>query len=125
MNVLVVDDLANLRYDLIVILNELNFTEITECHDGKHALETIIEREDQFKSPFNLILSDINMPNMTGIDLLKKVRNLEKYSKTPFILISTENEKNIIINAIALGATDYMIKPYTKDYAIKKLTKYL
>lgn len=124
--ILIVDDLPSMRADLTRILKELGFKDISECEDGKIAWDKV--RHDALNgSPFEIIFSDINMPNMDGLTLLKHLRSTEHYKKTPIFMVSTENEKTTIVQAIMLGANDYIIKPYdpyvVKEKVILKLLK--
>lgn len=120
MKILVVDDMENLRLDLIKTLRSLGFKNISEAKDGKVALEKVIA-ERSVNTPFDLILSDINMPELNGIGLLEQVRKNPKTQKTPFILISTENEQEIIIKALTLGVNNYIIKPITIETVTEKI----
>ena len=124
--ILIVDDLASMRADLVRILTELGFTNIKELPDGKVAWEEL-RTEANFGKAYDIIFSDINMPLMNGLVLLKNLRGTESYKTTPIFMVSTENEKQTIIKAIMEGATDYIIKPYdpwvVKEKLILKLLK--
>ncbi|MDO9181824.1 MAG: response regulator [Bacteriovorax sp.] len=118
--VMIADDLPNMREDLVKILTNLGFTNIKEMPDGKAALAEL-KSEAQLGNPYDIIFSDINMPFMNGLDLLKALRFLDSYKKTPIFIVSTENEKDIIVKAILGGATDYIIKPYKADVVKEKI----
>lgn len=124
--ILIVDDLPSMRADLVSILTQLGFQNMIQCEDGKQAWD-LLRADAMYDSPFDIIFSDINMPNMDGISLLKNLRAIETYKKTPILMISTENEKSTIIQAIMAGATDYIIKPYdpavVKEKVLTKLLK--
>jgi len=122
--VLIADDLPAMRADLVKILNELGFSNIQEAQDGKAGWEKA-RVEAQYGNPFELIFLDINMPQMNGIQLLKSLRGLDTYKKVPIFMVSTENEKDIIIKCIMEGANDYILKPYQADTVKDKLTKKL
>lgn len=119
--VMVVDDLPNIRTDLIKILNSLGFTNIKEMPDGKAALDELVLKASEGK-PYEIIFSDINMPIMGGLALLKALRATTVYKKTPIFMVSTENEKDIILTAVIEGATDYIIKPYSAEVVKQKVT---
>lgn len=119
--VMVVDDLPNIRTDLIKILNSLGFTNIKEMPDGKAALDELVLKASEGK-PYEIIFSDINMPIMGGLALLKALRAITVYKKTPIFMVSTENEKDIILTAVIEGATDYIIKPYSAEVVKQKVT---
>lgn len=124
--ILIVDDLPSMRSDLVRILTELGFQNMKQCEDGKQAWDHL--RAEALNDNFyDIVFSDINMPNMDGITLLKHLRGVESYKKTPIFIVSTENEKTTIVQAIMSGATDYIIKPYdpiiVKDKVLVKLLK--
>ena len=124
--ILIVDDLPSMRSDLVRILTELGFVNMKQCEDGKLAWDHV--RAEALNDHFyDIIFSDINMPNMDGITLLKNLRGVESYKKIPIFIVSTENEKSTIVQAIMSGATDYIIKPYdpviVKDKVLVKLLK--
>jgi len=122
--ILIVDDIKSMRADLIKILIDLGYSNFKECADGQEAWDDLC-LEAQYGNPYQIIFSDINMPIMNGINLLKKVRNTTIYKTTPIFMVSTENEKDIVIKAILEGATDYILKPYNPITVKDKLTKSL
>lgn len=124
--ILIVDDLPSMRSDLVRILTELGFFNMKQCEDGKQAWDHL-RAEAINDNIYDIIFSDINMPQMDGITLLKHLRSVESYKKTPIFIVSTENEKSTIVQAIMSGATDYIIKPYdplvVKEKVMGKLLK--
>jgi two-component system chemotaxis response regulator CheY len=122
--VLVADDLSNMRTDLVKILKALGFTNIKEVQDGMEAWDEL-RSEAQYGVPYEIIFTDINMPQMDGIALLKALRFLDAYKTTPIFIVSTETEKNTILKAILEGATDYIIKPYRPEVVREKIMKKL
>ena len=124
--ILIVDDLPSMRSDLVRILTELGFQNMKQCEDGMQAWDHL-RAEVLNNNNYDIIFSDINMPNMDGITLLKNLRGVEVYKKTPIFIVSTENEKSTIVQAIMSGATDYIIKPYdpvfVKEKVLVKLLK--
>jgi two-component system chemotaxis response regulator CheY len=122
--VLVADDLSNMRADLVKILKSLGFKNIKEVQDGMEAWDEL-RSEAQYGVPYEIIFSDINMPQMDGLALLKAVRFLEVYKTKPFFIVSTENEKGTILKAILEGATDYIIKPFSAEIVREKILKKL
>ncbi len=119
--VMVIDDLPNIRTDLIKILNGLGFSNIKEMPDGKAALDELTASANEGK-PYEIIFSDINMPVMNGLQLLKALRATAVYKKVPIFMVSTENEKDVILTAVIEGATDYIIKPYSADVVKQKIS---
>ncbi len=122
--ILVVDDMQTVRLEVVACLKMLGFRNITEAKDGKEAWEKL-RMDAQFDSAFELILSDINMPHCNGIQLLKNIRATESYMTTPVIMISTENEKDIILTAIQEGASNYILKPFNVDVIREKIVQSL
>lgn len=115
LKVLMVDDLANMRRLLKNILRGIGFKTIYEACDGKEALD-LLETHD-----VGLIVSDWNMPNMSGIEFLKHVRALEQHKTTPFLMVTAEATKDNIMEAIRCGVSNYVVKPFQADIVEAKL----
>ncbi len=115
--VLVVDDMSTMRKIVIKILKDLGFTDFTEAADGTLAWEAI----NNAPAPIGLIISDWNMPNCTGLDLLKRVRMDQKHKKLPFILVTAEAETSQVAEALKAGVDQYVVKPFTKEALQSKL----
>lgn len=113
--ILVVDDYLTMRRIVRSTLSQLGFSNIQEAKDGVEALEKINANK------FDLIISDWNMPNMMGIDLLKAVRSNEKLKSVPFIMVTAEAEKENIIEAAKAGVSNYVLKPFTADSLSEKI----
>lgn len=114
--VLVVDDSGTMRKIVVRALNNVGFADTAEAGDGMQALE-------MFKTEqFGLVMTDWNMPNKTGLELTKDIRALG--SKIPIFMITTEAEKERVVEAIQSGVTDYLMKPFTQDVLQEKLQKY-
>ena len=118
--ILIVDDLASIRENLNSVLRELGFKHTQDTSDGREGMEQAVDKA-RFDVPYDLIFVDIHMPVMDGITLLKNLRSMDSYKKTPIFMVSTENEKDIIIKSILNGATDYILKPYDINLVNKKL----
>ncbi|MCP4354787.1 MAG: response regulator [Proteobacteria bacterium] len=117
--VLCVDDFATMRRILKNILKQLGFKDIHEAVDGFTALDALK------KTKFDLIISDWNMPKMSGLDLLKTVRGMAEYKDTPFIMVTAEAQKQNVIEAVSAGVTNYVVKPFTAESIAEKLKKIL
>ena len=117
--VLIVDDFATMRRILKNILKQLGFKNLVDADDGTTAWE-VLEREH-----IDLIISDWNMPKMTGLDLLKKVRASDKYKKAPFLMVTAEAQKQNVIEAVQAGVSNYVVKPFTAEAIFEKLDKIL
>lgn len=118
--ILVVDDMLTMRKIISKGLREMGYETITEADDGANAWP-IIEKARDANQPFDLILSDWNMPQMKGIELLKKVREDAKVKDTPFVLITAESEKSQVIEAVKLNVSNYIVKPFTPAQLKEKL----
>ncbi|MDZ4660723.1 MAG: response regulator [Pseudomonadota bacterium] len=110
--ILIVDDMTSIRDLVRVSLNKLGYENITEAQDGMQALE-MIKSQKKLGRQYDLVLCDWNMPRMMGIDLLKTVRRDPEWEFLPFILVTTESEKINILEAIASGVSDYIVKPFS------------
>lgn len=117
--ILVVDDTDSLREALCTLLRTVGYSKITHAIDGLDALRKSLACHDE--EPFEMIFSDIKMPNCDGIEFVGDVRKLEAYAKTPIIMVSTESELETIVSAIEAGADDYVLKPYNAKTVIEKI----
>jgi two-component system chemotaxis response regulator CheY len=113
---LVVDDSRTTRLILTKTLRELGF-EVREAADGKEALE-VIKAE---KTALTLILVDWNMPEMNGLDMLKRLRQTPEFSSLVIVMVTAETEIGHIAEALEAGANEYVMKPFTKDILLGKL----
>lgn len=112
--ILVVDDSSTSREILKGMLKKLGFSRFVECMDGEKSVETLIDCEARGE-PVDLIISDIRMPRMDGLQLLNFVRKAYTRPNVPVILVTAEGEKKTVIEAIKAGATSYLLKPFTPD----------
>lgn len=117
LKILVVDDFATMRRIMKNILKQLGYTNITEADDGTTALEELK------RGSFDLIISDWNMPKMTGLDLLKMVRSDPVYKNIPFLMVTAEAQKQNVIEAVQAGVSNYVVKPFTAEAIADKLAK--
>ena len=117
--ILVVDDFQTMRRIVINLLRQLGFTNVTEAEDGAAAWEKMQNDHVQ------LIISDWNMPNMSGLDYLKKVRSDDKYKALPFIIVTAEGKRENVIAAVQSGVSNYIVKPFNAATLKEKLTKVL
>jgi len=119
MRFLVVDDFSTMRRIVRNLLKELGFTEIEEAEDGSAALAKLkVEK-------FDFVVSDWNMPNMTGIELLKAVRADAALKHLPVLMVTAEAKKENIVEAAQAGASGYIVKPFTVATLDEKLNKIL
>jgi two-component system chemotaxis response regulator CheY len=115
MRVLVVDDFATMRRIVKNVLKQIGFTNILEADDGSTALAVL--QQDKI----DLIISDWNMPKVTGLDLLKAVRSDESMKGTPFLMVTAEAQKDNVIQAVQAGVSNYVVKPFTAEALQGKL----
>jgi len=120
LDVLIVDDSAAIRKILQRVLRqaEIPLGTVYEAGDGLEALETLK------KQPVGLILSDINMPNMDGLEFLTKVRAEQCWQNLPIVMVSTEGTQAKVLEAVERGATGYVRKPFTAEQIKEKLACY-
>jgi len=117
MKILVVDDFATMRRIVKNILTQLGFKNIIEADDGTTALDVLKSEK------IGLIISDWNMPKMTGLDLLKAVRADASMGNTPFIMVTAEAQQDNIILAVKAKVSQYIVKPFTAETLGEKLNK--
>ena len=117
MRVLIVDDFSTMRCIVRNILRQLGFNNVVEADDGTTAWDTINREKIDF------IVSDWNMPKMTGIELLRKVRSSEQYADTPFLMVTAEAQQENIIEAVQAKVSNYIVKPFTADTMKQKIDK--
>ena len=115
--ILIVDDMMTMRKLVAKACREIGFSDFTEAADGALAWEKITNQNP----PFGLIISDWNMPNSTGLDLLKRVRSDSRMGKTPFVLVTAEAEQHQILEAARAGVSNYVTKPFTAEILKMKL----
>ncbi|WP_049622688.1 chemotaxis response regulator CheY [Frateuria defendens] len=119
MKILVVDDFSTMRRIVRNLLTELGFSNplIQEADDGENAL-TMLRA-----APFDLVVTDWNMPNMTGIDLLRVIRAEPALKALPVLMVTAENNRDQIIAAAQAGVNGYIVKPFTAVTLQEKLAK--
>lgn len=115
--ILIVDDMMTMRKLVAKSCKELGFSDLTEATDGANAWEKF----SSASPPFGLVISDWNMPNSTGLDLLKRIRSDSRFGKTPFVLVTAEAEQHQIVEAARAGVSNYVIKPFTTESLKEKL----
>jgi two-component system chemotaxis response regulator CheY len=119
MKILVVDDFSTMRRIVRNLLVELGFTNtlIQEADDGNNALVMLRSQ------PFDLVVTDWNMPNMTGIELLRAIRSEAALKGLPVLMVTAENNRDQIIAAAQAGVNGYIVKPFNAVTLKEKLTK--
>ena len=117
MKILVVDDFSTMRRIIRNILKQLGYNNIEEAEDGDVALEKLKEGE------FDFVITDWNMPNMTGLDLLKAIRGDERLKDIKVLIVTAEAEKENVVQAAQAGVNDYVVKPFTADVLQQKIDR--
>ncbi|MGD0235750.1 MAG: response regulator [Syntrophorhabdales bacterium] len=107
MKILVVDDFQTMRRIVRNILKGLGFTNIVEADSGVTALEILKKEKIDF------IVSDLNMPEMTGIELLKTIRASEEWKDLPFLMVTAEGKREQVLDAVKNRVNNYVVKPFT------------
>ncbi|WP_419769768.1 MAG: response regulator [Candidatus Marinarcus sp.] len=110
---LIVDDSTMLRDMLNYALNEGGYSDVTEAIDGIDGLEKAKN------ALYDLIITDINMPNMDGITLIAELRKLPQYSSKPILVLTTERSDEMKVKGKAAGATGWIVKPFVPDQLLK------
>lgn len=117
MPILVVDDFPTMRRIVRTLLKELGFSNVEEAEDGQDALGKL--RKDRYE----LVVSDWNMPNLDGLEMLKQIRADDALKDLPVLMVSAEAKKDNIIAAARAGASGYVVKPFTAATLEEKLNK--
>lgn len=117
MKILIVDDFSTMRRIIKNLLRDLGFNNTSEADDGSTALPMLQNGN------FDFLITDWNMPNMPGIDLLKAVRADEKLKTMPVLLVTAEAKREQIVEAAQAGVNGYIIKPFTAETLREKIEK--
>ncbi len=117
MKIMVVDDMSTMRRIVKNILKQLGFANVDEAENGKEALDKL--RADKF----GFVVSDWNMPVMTGIDMLRAIRADEGLKHIPVLMVTAEAKKENIVEAVQAGVSNYIVKPFTAESLQDKMAK--
>ena len=117
MSILVVDDFPTMRRIVRSLLKELGFTNVEEAEDGQEALGKLKGGD------FEFVVSDWNMPNLDGLEMLKQIRADEAMKALPVLMVTAEAKKENIVAAAQAGANGYIVKPFTTATLEEKLNK--
>lgn len=118
--ILIVDDMEATRLAERKQLLKMGFEHIYEANNGIAALK-ILNNQAMARQPIGLILCDWTMPELNGLEMLKKMQNSEKLKHTPLVMVSATSEPAKILEAVKLGVTDYILKPFDFDLLKRKL----
>lgn len=119
LHVLLVDDIKSMRSMIRGILFKIGLQKVSDAADGFEALSVLKQEK------IDLIVSDWNMPKMDGLELLKAVRADDNYKNIPFLMITAENRKENVVDAIQAGTSEFIAKPFTDGTLREKINKIL
>ncbi|WP_457639024.1 chemotaxis response regulator CheY [Persephonella sp.] len=115
--ILVVDDMATMRRIIKGLLEQLGFKNIDEAEDGKVALQKLKS------SKYDFVITDWNMPNMTGLELVQEIRKDPELKHLPVLMVTAEAKKENVLLAIKAGVNNYIVKPFTAEVLKEKIEK--
>lgn len=115
--ILVVDDFATMRKVVRNLLKQGGYDDIVEAEDGVMALKALKSQK------IDVVVSDWNMPNMSGLELLKAVRADAELTKTPFLMVTAEALQDNVVAAVKAGVNNYIVKPFTAEVLNEKIKK--
>ena len=117
LKILIVDDFATMRKVIRNLLKQGGFENVVEAEDGVAALKILKSQQVDF------IISDWNMPNMSGLELLKAVRSDDELKALPFLMVTAEALKDNVVAAVKAGVSNYIVKPFTAEVLNEKIEK--
>ncbi len=117
MKILIVDDFSTMRRIIKNLLRDLGFTNTQEADDGQTALPMLKNGD------FDFLVTDWNMPGMTGIELLRQVRADERLGSLPVLMVTAEAKREQIVEAAQSGVNGYVVKPFTAQALKEKIEK--
>ncbi|MEA1932927.1 MAG: response regulator [Thermodesulfobacteriota bacterium] len=120
MKILVIDDDTTMRRIIKNLLSQIGFINIIEAEDGQAALDIL-----QGEGGFGLLVSDWDMPRMTGLELLQTVRDDENFKTLPFIMVTAKDSREYILEAVKARVSQYIVKPFTAQALREKIEKVL
>ncbi len=113
--VIFVEDSPTMRRIIMNSLNKIGISQIIEAENGVDALEKIGDQD------FDMVITDWNMPEMNGEELVKELRSNSKYKETPILMITTRGMQDDVMSAIKMGVNGYIVKPFTPEVLKKKM----
>ncbi len=120
--ILIIDDMSTMRKIIKNMLGKMGCDQLDEAEDGIPAWD-MIQKAHEAGMPYEFIVSDWNMPGMTGLDLLKKIREDERFKTLPFLMITAEAEQSNVIVAVKAGVSNFIVKPFSIVTLKEKIDK--
>jgi two-component system chemotaxis response regulator CheY len=118
--ILIIDDMQTIRDLVKSQLRSMGFGNIAEATDGEEGLQYLI-KHNTAKQHIQLVISDWNMPKMSGLELLKQVRANPEFATLPFVLLTSEAERDQVTEAVLAGVSQYVVKPFSAKIFEDKL----
>ncbi|RMH64993.1 MAG: response regulator [Calditrichaeota bacterium] len=115
--VIFVEDSPTMRRIIMNSLNKIGISQVVEAENGVDALEKIGDQD------FDMVITDWNMPEMNGEELVKELRGSSKYKDTPILMITTRGMQDDVMTAIKMGVNGYIVKPFTPEVLKKKMSE--
>ncbi|MEJ2614605.1 MAG: response regulator [Ignavibacteriaceae bacterium] len=117
---LIVDDSVTMRRIVVNSLRNIGYDDFVEANEGKEAIEKLVA-----DSNINFIITDWNMPGVSGLDLVKSLRSNAKYANLPILMVTTRGVKEDIIEALQAKVSNYIVKPFTPNILKEKIEQIL
>ena len=115
MRILVVDDSTTMRRILINTLSKLGYTDVVDASNGREGLDRLAA------APVDLVITDWNMPEMSGIEFIRAMRANDKFKSIPTLMVTTNAAKDDIVEALKAGVNNYVVKPFTPAVIKEKI----
>lgn len=120
LKILIVDDIPNILTKMRIVLRNIGFKKIDEAKNGEQAW-TWLQTEHACDAPYQLVITDINMPKLNGLQLLQRIKEDQFLKNTPVFMVTTRDEMETVLKAIQMGASNYLIKPFDEETIRKKI----
>jgi two-component system chemotaxis response regulator CheY len=115
MRILVVDDSTTMRRILVNTLGKLGYTDVVDGSNGREGLDRLAA------TPIDLVITDWNMPEMSGIEFIRNIRSTDKTKSIPVLMVTTNAAKDDIVEALQAGVNNYVVKPFTPEVIKEKI----
>jgi two-component system, chemotaxis family, chemotaxis protein CheY len=110
--ILIIDDMPSIRDLVKAQLKSMGYNTLLEAQDGEEGL-VVLNKQLSGGEPVQLVISDWNMPKLKGLELLKKVRSMSEFKDLPFVLLTSEAEREQVTGAVLSGVSQYIVKPFS------------